>query len=181
MVQMVENSGMTFFRFPGGSTSDTSHFTAPFIGNAATTPNFATFINDVGGTGLATIDYGSGSPQEGAAELAYLNAPVGSTTPIGVGQKWNPSANAWQPANWQTAGYWASLRASSPLAVDDGLNFLRIDHPAPFGIHYFVVGNELYGGWEPDYHGLGGGHRATPRPRHLYRVRQAVRRLRGAN
>ena len=28
--------------------------------------------------------------------------------------------------DWKTAGYWAGLRASSPLAKDDGLNFLRL-------------------------------------------------------
>src|SRR5690606_1369808 len=46
---------------------------------------------------------------------------------------------------WQTAGYWASLRASAPLAVDDGLNFLRISEPEPLGIEYWEIGNELFG------------------------------------
>ena len=40
----------------------------------------ASFIASVNGVGLATLDYGSGSPQEAAAFLAYLNAPVGNTT-----------------------------------------------------------------------------------------------------
>ena len=56
----------------------------------------ASFIASVNGVGLATLDYGSGSPQEAAAFLAYLNAPVGNTTPIGTGQEWNDSTNAWQ-------------------------------------------------------------------------------------
>jgi hypothetical protein len=62
--------------------------------------------------------------------------------------------------DWKTVGYWATLRASEPLAVDDGQNFLRIFHPEPIGIKYWEIGNELYGngyyyggcGWEPDYH-----------------------------
>ena len=62
--------------------------------------------------------------------------------------------------DWQTVGFWASLRAAAPLATDDGYNMFRISHPAPFGIKYWEVGNELYGngyyyggcGWEADMH-----------------------------
>ncbi len=151
--QMVEAAGLTMFRFPGGSSSDDFHFNAPPTYNGeGTDGSMASFIASVGGIGLATIDYGSGSPQEAAAFLAYLNAPVGNTTPIGDGQEWNDSTNSWQTVNWQTAGYWASLRAAAPLAVDDGLNFLRLDHPAPFGTQYWEVGNEEYGSWEIDHH-----------------------------
>ena len=39
-----------------------------------------------------------------------------------------------------------------PLAGDDGLNFLRLGRTAPFGFHYFEVGNEEYGSWEIDHH-----------------------------
>ncbi len=46
--------------------------------------------------------------------------------------------------DWQTIGYWASIRASQPLASDDGLNFLRIAHPSPVLIKYWEVGNEVY-------------------------------------
>lgn len=61
--------------------------------------------------------------------------------------------------NWQTAGYWAHLRASTPLGTDDGYNFLRMNHPAPVGIKYWEIGNEPYGDgyygggndWEDDY------------------------------
>ena len=113
--QMVQAAGLTMFRFPGGSSSDDFHFNAPPTYNGeGTDGSMASFIASVGGTGMATIDYGSGSPQEAAAFLAYLNAPVGNTTPIGVGQEWNDSTNSWQSVNWQTAGYWASLRAQRP-------------------------------------------------------------------
>jgi len=54
--------------------------------------------------------------------------------------------------NWQTVGYWASLRASSPLGVDDGYNFLRIGHPASLAIKYWEVGNEMYyNGWNTNH------------------------------
>ena len=46
--------------------------------------------------------------------------------------------------DWQTVGYWAGLRAAAPLATDDGKNFLRIQHAAPFGIRYWEVGNEVF-------------------------------------
>ena len=151
--QMVEAAGLTMFRFPGGSSSDDFHFNAaPTYNGEGTDGSMASFIASVNGVGMATIDYGSGSPQEGAAFLAYLEAPVGNTTVIGSGPEWNDSTNSWQTVNWQTAGYWASLRAQAPLAKDDGLNFLRLDHPAPFNVPYWEVGNEEYGSWEIDHH-----------------------------
>jgi alpha-L-arabinofuranosidase len=151
--QMVQAAGLTMFRFPGGSSSDDFHFNAaPTYNGEGTDGSMASFISSAKGVGLATIDYGSGSPQEAAAFLAYLNAPVGNTTAIGVGQEWSDTANAWQQVDWKTAGYWASLRAQAPLAQDDGLNFLRLNHAAPFGIHYWEVGNEEYGSWEIDHH-----------------------------
>jgi alpha-L-arabinofuranosidase len=120
-------------------------------------PQFLQFIQAVGGTGLITIDYGSGSPQEAAAELAYLEGSPTDNTQIGVGLEWSDSASAWESVNWGTVGYWASLRAASPLGTDDGLNFLRIDHPAPFtDIKYSEIGNEEYGNSEVDHHGTAG-------------------------
>ena len=159
--QLVQNAGLGLFRFPGGSESDEFHFNVPpadqpVYSGPGTAASMANFIASVNGRGIVTLDYGSGSPQEAAAFLAYLNAPTSSTTPIGSGEEWNTSTKAWIQTDWKTAGYWAAFRAESPLAHDDGLNFLRAGHPAPFGIHYFEVGNELYGSWETDYHGQGG-------------------------
>jgi hypothetical protein len=150
--QMVQAAGLSMFRFPGGSSSDDFHFNAaPTYNGEGTVATIASFIESVGGIGMATVDYGSGSPQEAAAFLAYLEAPVGNTTAIGNGQEWSDSAKAWQTVNWQTAGYWASLRAAAPLTQDDGLNFLRLDHAAPFNVPYWEVGNEQYGSWEIDH------------------------------
>ncbi len=77
---------------------------------ANTIAQFAEFIQAVGGTGLVTTDYGSGSPQEAEAELAYLEGSPTDTTVIGTGIEWNDGTGAWQNVNWQTVGYWASLR-----------------------------------------------------------------------
>jgi hypothetical protein len=150
---MVQNAGLTMFRFPGGSSSDDWHFNAaPTYSGEGTDSSMASFIVSVKGAGLVTQDYGSGSPQEAAALLAYLDAYVSNTTSIGMGEEWSDSAQAWQQVDWKTAGYWASLRAAKPLAQDDGLNFLRLNHPAPLGINDFEVGNEEYGTWEIDHH-----------------------------
>jgi hypothetical protein len=155
--QMVQAAGLTMFRFPGGSSSDEFHFNdPPSYSGKGTVASMASFIDSVGGVGMVTLDYGSGSPQEAAALLAYLNAPVGSSAVIGHGQEWDNSLHAWKDVDWQTAGYWAGLRAAAPLGQDDGLNFLRLNRPTPFGTHYFEVGNEVYGGWETDHHGQGG-------------------------
>src|SRR5579884_932719 len=155
--QMVEAAGLTMFRFPGGSSTDDWHFNAgPAYGGQGVSSSMASFISSVNGAGFVTLDYGSGSPQEAAAFLAYLNASPTNTTTIGTGEEWNDSTNSWMQVNWQTAGYWAGLRAAAPLAQDDGLNFLRLNRAAAFGFHYFEVGNEEYGSWETDHHGQGG-------------------------
>jgi len=116
------------YRFPGGIPADTTHF------NVTAGETFHSLLSSwqaVGGAGLITVDYGSGSPQEAAAELAYLQGSAdrhhGSSATVPSGMEppgWNQ--------NWQTVGYWASLRAATPLATNDGLNFLRINHSAPF-------------------------------------------------
>ncbi len=157
--QLVEAAGLTMFRFPGGSSSDDYHFNNAnnYYTGSDNLSQFVQFIQTVNGAGVITVDYGSGSPQEAAAELAYLQGSPTDTTQIGVGIQWNDSTGQWQNVNWGTVGYWASLRAASPLSTNDGLNFLRVDHPAPFtDIKYWEIGNEQYGGWELDHHGTVG-------------------------
>jgi alpha-L-arabinofuranosidase len=155
--QMVQDAGLSSFRFPGGSAADDNwHFDDwSYINSVA---DFGRFVNSVGGAGMITLNYGTGSPHEAAALLAYLNGQVGDTTSIGTGQQWGTTS--WVNKNWRTADYWASLRAATPLASDDGLNFLRAGHAAPFGIHYFELGNEVFGDWEVDHHTPA--HNATP-------------------
>ena len=158
--QMVTAAGLQMIRIPGGSYSDDWHFNIAYNPGVSYENNFAPliqFIAAVGATGLATIDYGSASPEEGAAELAYTLGSSADTTTIGNGLEWNDTTAQWQTVDWGTVGYWAALRGASPLANDDGLNFLRISHPAPFAnIKYWEVGNEEYGTWETDHHGTAG-------------------------
>jgi alpha-L-arabinofuranosidase len=169
---LLQAIGMKSLRYPGGSYGDLYHwsthtgtstmtsgagsnviYVAPGAGMGA----FIKLLEAVGANAMITVNYGTnpagngpGVPEEAAAWVAYANAMPGDTAVIG-------SAGG---VDWMTAGYWASLRAAAPLATDDGKNFLRISHPAPVGIKYWEVGNELYGngyyyggcGWESDMH-----------------------------
>jgi hypothetical protein len=153
-LQMVQAAGLRLFRLSDGSGADEWHFNSPpAFDGAATAATLAALTEQAGAGGMVTIDYGSGSPTEGAAYLAYLNGSPTNSTNLGVDMQWSQTARAWVPVDWKTAGYWAGLRAANPLPQDDGLNFLRIGHAAPFGFKYFEVGNEVYGvDWEPDHH-----------------------------
>jgi alpha-L-arabinofuranosidase len=155
--QLVTAAGLSAFRFPAAGNSDQFHFNVKDNVDdtgAVTIPTFAQIISSYGGTGLVTVDYGSGSPQEAAAELAYFDGSPSDTTTIGNGIEWNTSTSQWQTVNWQTVGYWASLRAAQPLTHDDGLNFMRIGQAAPFtDVKYWEIGNEQYLGGATDHHG----------------------------
>jgi hypothetical protein len=157
---LVNNMGTTAVRIGGGSTIDSSwHFNVN--NQSQTIGQQAAFIAAHGNVGVVSVNYGTASPQEAAAELAYLNGSTTDTTPIGLGEQWNGSA--WVDVDWKTAGYWASLRAATTVSGNpDGLNFLRLNHPAPFGFHYWEMGNEEYGSWETDDHGTGGDHLPMP-------------------
>ena len=122
--------------------------------------NFARLLQASGTTGMVTVNYGTsvadslgtvstswsgdkdcsapntgGQPQEAAAWVAYANGAPGNTQVIGI------DATGY---DWKTVGYWASLRASQPLAQDDGLNFLRLGMTTPIGVRYWEIGNEIY-------------------------------------
>jgi alpha-L-arabinofuranosidase len=158
--QLVAAAGIQAFRIPGGSTADNFHFAVQGgnVGGYNSVGAMAEFVQSVNGVGVATVNYGTGSPQEGAAMLAYLNAPINDpavdNVELGDGEQWN--GTSWVQVDWHTVGFWANLRAAAPLATDDGLNFLRISHPAAFGFHYWEIGNEIYGSYETDKHGQTG-------------------------
>jgi hypothetical protein len=90
---------------------------------AARPTDFINFLKATGTQGLWVVSP-NGTPQEAAAAVAFFNAQPGDTTLIGVDSK---------GFDWQTAGYWAQLRA------DHG-------NPQPVGIKLWAVGNEVYGG-----------------------------------
>jgi hypothetical protein len=154
VIQLLRAAGITTVRYPGGRIADTFHWSTyqpsnwqgldhPNVGYAATNDlgSFARFMEQVGTT-IFTVNFGSnlagngpGEPAEAAAWVAYANGSPTDTKVIGKDSTGN---------DWQTVAYWASLRAATPLPTDDGKNFLRIQHPAPFGIRYWEVGNEVF-------------------------------------
>jgi alpha-L-arabinofuranosidase len=154
VLALLHSAGITTLRYPGGRIADTFHWSTynaspwqglshPNVGYAPVnnSGSFLRFMEQVG-TGIVTVNYGSnlrgsggGEPTEAAAWVAYVNGNPSDTKAIGKDSTGN---------DWQTIGYWASLRASAPLATDDGKNFLRIQHPAPFGIRFWEIGNQVY-------------------------------------
>jgi hypothetical protein len=150
---ILASAGATVLRFPGGSRSDDYDWqvnrsvivnTFNWASHAAT---FARVAEARGAQSCITVNYGSGTPEQAAAWVAYCNANTSDTTTLGVDSKGR---------DWRTAGYWAALRAASPLASDDGYNFLRVAHSAPYRFKYWEIGNECYGSWETDLHGAAG-------------------------
>jgi alpha-L-arabinofuranosidase len=120
--------------------------------------NFVSLLTNSQCQAVITVNYGSGQqwsaghtnlivpatnaePTEAAAWVAYANANTNifgtvNDVTLGVDSLGN---------DWKTAGYWAMLRAASPLGADDGFNFLRIGRKTPLGIRYWEIGNETYG------------------------------------
>ncbi|PAW76234.1 MAG: hypothetical protein B9S32_16020 [Verrucomicrobia bacterium Tous-C9LFEB] len=148
---LLQEMDIRMLRIPGGSNSDkyewqTGQTETNFQwGTHADT--FARIVEARGVQTYVTVNYGSGTPEQAAAWVAYYNGSTTSSQALGTDSKGR---------NWHTVGYWASLRAAAPLAVDDGKNFLRMSHPAPFGFKYWEIGNECYGTWETDLHGVEG-------------------------
>ncbi|MES1205374.1 MAG: hypothetical protein ABUS79_05505 [Pseudomonadota bacterium] len=180
-------AGVTSLRYPGGSYADLYHWethtgtmtpavgfggNGVYIDRSANFGSFALMIEKMGARALMTVNYGMdragtgpGNPEEAAAWVAYANSLPTNDTIIGA------DATGY---DWKTAGYWGALRASAPLPLDDGKNFLRIAHPAPLGIKYWEIGNEIYGngyyhgspmgaGWEADLHAPYDGANGTAR------------------
>ncbi len=153
----LEEAGIAMLRYPGGGYADNYHFSThelsafhsggePSFGYLADASDFGSYMSLVeafdGGV-MLTVNYGTnlagtgpGEPKEAAAWVAYANGDPADQRLIGEDGAGN---------DWKTVGHWASLRASEPLAADDGQNFLRIAHPAPFAVEYWEIGNEVFG------------------------------------
>jgi len=159
-------AGVTALRYPGNhgvadlyhwSTRTTTHYKGADAGYFAPESNFGSFARLVDKLGQAVIvvNYGAnfdgaggGEPAEAAAWVAYANGDSTSSKAIGKDSTGE---------DWHTVGYWANLRSQAPLATDDGLNFLRIEHPKPFGFRLWQVGDEVYNNGF-----YGGDHTGTP-------------------
>jgi hypothetical protein len=181
---LLQTSGITTLRYPGGSYADRYHwaqfsltplYASPTPACSTLSPgflgagsDFGSFVKTLLATGtqaLITVNYGTsvasstaslsagsqgvanhcsepntaGQPQEAAAWVAYANGDPASTQVIGVDAA---------GFDWKYVGFWAGLRAASPISPDDGYNFLRIGHAAPLGIKNWELGNEMYyNGW----------------------------------
>ncbi len=140
--------GFPVTRFPGGTVSGTYHWTdgigppderstgiSGFDGAPATNEygfdEQMLFMEQVGATTNALVNFGTGTAQEAAAFVAYANGDPSDTTPIGVDEL---------GVDWGTVGEWAAQRE---------VNQARLEMtPHPYDIEYWEVGNELYGDWE---------------------------------
>lgn len=166
-IALVQAAGTRIIRIPGGSNSDEYDWsTNKSLQNtwawATGVDSFVRLITGAGTQAFVTTNYGTGTAQEAAAWVAYANADpalLGSQNDISIGVDEKGT-------DWMTAGYWANIRASQPLQQDDGYNFLRIGHPAPLGLGYWEVGNEVYGSWETD-------KQASPHDPYTYATRAA--------
>jgi len=151
-LQLLQDAGFTNLRFPGNNGIDALyHWSTGTITNPYTDDRAPAFpkekhfpavvpVIDKLGTAIVSVNYGTnldgsggGEPAEAAAWVAYANGTPSNTQAIGKDSKGN---------DWKTVGFWATLRASKPLATDDGYNLLRIDHPEPIGIMLWAIGNE---------------------------------------
>ena len=171
---LLRATAVTTLRYPGGGYADNYHWSTykptrwqaeepPKYGYYAANNDFGHFVSliDKVGTAIITVNYGSnlagngpGEPAEAAAWVAYCNGDPSDTKVIGKDST---------GVDWKTVGYWATMRSSTPLATDDGYNFLRIAHPQPLKILYWEIGNEVFGngyygdrdkngGYEEDLH-----------------------------
>lgn len=151
-IRLLQDAGITNLRVPGNNGIDslyhwsTGTITNPYTDDRAPAfprekmfPAVVPVIEQLG-TAIVSVNYGTnlaggggGEPMEAAAWVAYANGDPSNTQAIGKDSAGN---------DWKTVGFWAGLRASKPLATDDGYNHLRIGHPASLGILLWTVGNE---------------------------------------
>lgn len=153
---LLQEMGCRFVRLPGGSLSDEYHWSA----NTSWTntwqwqtsfPEFIRVATNANTQVFATVNYGSGSPEEAAAWVAYANGNAGL---YGTANDITLGLDA-SGRDWRTVGYWARLRsltaASNP---DNQYDFLAIGRSAPMGLTNWEIGNECYGTWERDTNSL---------------------------
>ncbi|MEN9402382.1 MAG: Intracellular exo-alpha-L-arabinofuranosidase 2, partial [Verrucomicrobiota bacterium] len=83
-ITMLQAAGLRALRIPGGSLSDEYHWrTNTTLANTWTwSAHFPAFINVITALNAqtyATVNYGTGTPEEAAALVAYLNASTTAT------------------------------------------------------------------------------------------------------
>ena len=155
LVADAQAAGLTVLRYHPGTYNDPEtvpgsinmwDFTAVDATGAARLGDFGRFLIATGATGQIHINYGAGSPAQAAALVAYLRVRTDAPTALlnlSLGSVVvEPTLTGTRTRDWRTVGFWANLRASAPLAIDDGFNKLRLNHPEPFPVKYWECGNE---------------------------------------
>jgi len=153
-IKILQDAGVTLLRVPGNQGIDALYHWStgtlinpykddrlPHLADQKKFPAVVPSIDQLG-TAMVSVNYGTnldgsggGEPGEAAAWVAYANGKPGNAQPIGKDSKGN---------DWKTIGFWAGLRAASPLPTDDGYNHLRIGRPDPLGIMLWTIGNDPY-------------------------------------
>jgi hypothetical protein len=153
-LKTLQEAGFTLLRLPGSQGIDALyHWSTGKLVNPYQNDRIPAFADqnkfpalvpaiDQLGTALIAVNYGTnldgsggGEPAEAAAWVAYANGQTSSTQEIGKDSKGN---------DWKTVGFWAGLRAATPLATDDGYNHLRVGHADPLGIMLWTIGQDPY-------------------------------------
>jgi alpha-N-arabinofuranosidase len=163
-LSLLQAAGLRAIRLPGGSLSDEYHWRTntnldhatiaqPWSWAAGFDKSSALTLG-LNAHAMVTVNYGTGTPEEAAAWVAYANFATSGGSDVTLGTDAPASGTTALPTpvayDWQTARTWANLRAASPLATDDGMNFLRLGRAQPLAFKYWEVGNENYGDWESD-------------------------------
>ena len=120
--------------------NDFGHVAAALGHNAMSAVVHVNYGSNIAGTG-------GGEPKEAAAWVAYANGNPTDERVIGTDSGGQ---------DWKTVGYWATLRASSPLAADDGYNFLRIGRELGLHLTLWQIGEDV-----PENGYYGGDHKGT--------------------
>jgi len=150
-ISLLQEMGCLTVRMPGGSTSDGYHWSLNPPSWQASFAEFMRVATNTASQMFVTVNYGSGTPQEAAAWVAYANgnaALYGTPNDITIGV--DSGGN-----DWRTVGYWARLRTlTAAQNPDNQFDFLALGRSPPLGIKNWEIGNENYGTWETDTNAL---------------------------
>jgi hypothetical protein len=134
-VKLIRDAGLGVLRLSNGSRADDFHFANNQDKNLVGAGLWAQLAFASGTGAMVDVNFGTGTPQEAAAYLAYLNGTTDQHFAIGTDRNGR---------NWKTVAYWARLRGESPHPGGGPLNQLRVNHPDPYNFTRFEVGNEVY-------------------------------------
>jgi len=159
MLPYLRAAGIRSLRYPGSpGIADLYHWSTNtlIVKKDGAGPNLLASGTDFGhfalfaeqlGQPVIVVNYGTnydgsggGEAVEAAAWVAYANGDPANSHELGKDSTGK---------DWHTVYYWATLRGESPLANDDGLNFLRLNHPKPFGFKFWQIGDEPYNNGYP--------------------------------